>query len=299
MAKLVSPTGVTQNMFLGAAELQTNGAKGVNDTILTACARTVRLGSDDDLSMQEAKKFFYRAFSLVTDGASANVRQQNGLWALLEKDRKNTELNENQPAQCMKTWCAAHRAQLAWKVSGQLPEWTQSRKTQSRKTQSRMDTIPNGHHPEWTQSRMDTIPNGHNPEWTQSRMDTIPNGHNPKWTQSRMDTIPNGHNPEWTQSRKDTIPNGHNPEWTQSRKDTIPNGHNPEWTRSRKDTIPNGHNPERTQSRMSTHNYIVTLVFNSYCLVRSLLRRRGFKQKLILCMNLSDLHLCIFHRVIN
>ena len=52
-------------------------------------------------------------------------------------------------------------------VSGQLPEWTQSR----------MDTIPNGHHPEWTQSRMDTIPNGHNPEWTQSRKDTIPNEH--------------------------------------------------------------------------------------------------------------------------
>ena len=129
----------------------------------------------------------------------------------------------------------------------------------------------------------------HDPEWTQSRMDTIPNGHNPDWTQSRMDTIPNGHNPEWTQSRMDTIPNGHNPEWTQSRMDTIPNGHNPKWTQSRMDTIPNGHNPERTQSRMSTYNYIVTLVFNSYCLVRSLLRRRGFKQKLILCMNLSDL----------
>ena len=132
-------------------------------------------------------------------------------------------------------------------------------------------------------------PEKHNPEWTQSRMDTIPNGHNPEWTPSRMDTIPNGHNPEWTQSRMDTIPNGHNPEWTPSRMDTIPNGHNPEWTQSRKDTIPNGHNPEWTQSRMSNYNYIVTLVFNSYCLVRSLLRRRGFKQKLILCMNLSDL----------
>ena len=81
-----------------------------------------------------------------------------------------------------------------------------------------------------------------------------------------------------TIARMDTIP-----------KDTIPNGHNPEWTQSRMDTIPNGHNPERTPSRMSTYNYIVTLVFNSYCLVRSLLRRRGLKQKLILCMNLSDL----------
>ena len=61
---------------------------------------------------------------------------------------------------------------------------------------------------------------------------------------------------------------------------TIPNGHNPEWTQSQMDTIPNGHNSERTPSRMSTYNYIVTLVFHSYCLVRFLLRRRGFKQKL-------------------
>ena len=55
-------------------------------------------------------------------------------------------------------------------VSGQLPEWTQSR----------MDAIPNVPHPEWTQSRMDTIPKGHNPERTQSRKDTIPKGHDPE-----------------------------------------------------------------------------------------------------------------------
>ena len=58
-----------------------------------------------------------------------------------------------------------------------------SRKTQSQKTLSRMDTILNGHHPEWhnpnriARSRMDTIPNAHNPEWTQSRIDIIPNEH--------------------------------------------------------------------------------------------------------------------------
>ena len=107
---------MAENVFLGAAEPQTNGAKGVHDAILTACARTVRLGSDDDLSIQEAKKLFCRASSLVTDGASVNVGQRNGLWALLEKDRENTELNENQPAQCIKIWFAAHRAQLAWKA---------------------------------------------------------------------------------------------------------------------------------------------------------------------------------------
>ena len=86
-----------------------------------------------------------------------------------------------------------------------------------------------------------------------------------------------------------TIPNGHNPEWILSRMDTNPNGHHPEWTPSRLDAIPNGHHPEWISSRMSTYKCIVTLVFYSYCLVRSLLRRRGFKQKLIPLLNLSDL----------
>ena len=116
MAKLVSPAGVAENVFLGAAEPKTNGAKGVHDAILTACARTVRLGSGDDSFMQETKKLFCRATSLVTDGTSVNVGQRNDLRALLKKDHENTELNENQPAQCMKIWCAVHRAQLAWKA---------------------------------------------------------------------------------------------------------------------------------------------------------------------------------------
>ena len=92
-------------------------------------------------------------------------------------------------------------------------------------------------------------------------------------TQSRMDTIPNEHHPVWTQYRMDTIPNGPHPEWTPSRVDTIPNGHYPEWTPS-----------EMARSPMSTYSYIITLVFYSYCLVRPLLRRRGFKQKLILIL---------------
>ena len=53
-----------------------------------------------------------------------------------------------------------------------------------------MDTIPNGHHSEWTPFRMDTIPNGYHTELTPFRMDMIPNGHHSVWTLSRM------HNPD-------------------------------------------------------------------------------------------------------
>ena len=182
------------------------------------------------------------------------------------------------------------------------PEWLKAKWTLSR-----LGTIPNGHHPEWTPSRMGTIPNGHHPEWAPSRMCTIPNGHHPEYAPSRMGTIPNGHHLEWTPSRMDTIPNWHHPELTPSRMDTIPNGHHPEWTHFRMDghhprmgtipewtpspnghhprmapspngTIPEWHHPRMAPSRMSTYNYIVTLVFYSYCLVRSFLQKRGLNK---------------------
>ena len=56
-----------------------------------------------------------------------------------------------------------------------------------------------------------------------------------------------------------------------------PENHNLEWTHSRTDTIPNGHDLEWTRSRMITYIYMVTLVVYVYCLIRSLLKRQGFK----------------------
>ena len=90
----------------------------------------------------------------------------------------------------------------------------------------------------------------HDPEWIPSRM-----------APSQMGSIPNGHHPEWAPSRMGTIPNGHHPEWAQSRMGTIPNGHHPEWA----------------PSQMGSYIYIITLVFYSYCLVRSFLQRREFR----------------------
>ena len=58
------------------------------------------------------------------------------------------------------------------------------------------------------QSQVDTISNGHDPQWT------IPNEHYLKWIRFRMDTIH-----EWTQYL-----NGHDFERTRSRIDTIMNG---------------------------------------------------------------------------
>ena len=47
-------------------------------------------------------------------------------------------------------------------------------------TQRILRSMVSGQLPEWTQSRMDTIPSGHNPKWTPSRINIIPNEHNPE-----------------------------------------------------------------------------------------------------------------------
>lgn len=44
--------------------------------------------------------------SIVTDGASINSGDKNGLWSILEKERVDLPL--------IKVWCAVHRTALAW-----------------------------------------------------------------------------------------------------------------------------------------------------------------------------------------
>ena len=67
-------------------------------------------------------------------------------------------------------------------------------------------------------------------------------------------------------------PDGHNPEWTHSRKTPS------QMARSRMETIPNGNHPEWKPPRMETITICCLNVSYRYCLVRSLLQRRGSKK---------------------
>ena len=57
---------------------------------------------------------FRRASSFVTDGASVNTGEKNGLWALIDHDF-NLPLGDEPPTPMIKIWCAAHHSQLASK----------------------------------------------------------------------------------------------------------------------------------------------------------------------------------------
>ena len=115
MAKAISKDGEENNIFLGAGEPKERGAQGVHNAILAACSAT--LGENiqgEDALLTQSKKVFRRASSFVTDGASVNTGEKNGLWALIDRDF-NLPLGDEPPTPMIKIGCAAHRSQLAWK----------------------------------------------------------------------------------------------------------------------------------------------------------------------------------------
>ena len=61
------------DVFPRAAEPQMRVTKVIHDAIIKAVAITIALGDDEGVPLQQAKKLFCRASSLVTGGVSVNV----------------------------------------------------------------------------------------------------------------------------------------------------------------------------------------------------------------------------------
>ncbi|CAB4006718.1 Hypothetical predicted protein [Paramuricea clavata] len=116
MAKAISRDGKENNIFLGAGEPKERGAVGVHKAILSACSATLgeNTEGEEEALLTQSKKVFQRVSSFVTDGASVNTGEKNGLWALIDRDF-NLPLGDEVPTPMIKIWCAAHRSQLAWK----------------------------------------------------------------------------------------------------------------------------------------------------------------------------------------
>ena len=98
---------------------------------------------------------------------------------VLEKDKKVETYFISRTVPFKTKCCSTEKFGTKWEEKNQtlLKFITDGSCTRSRKTRFQMDTILNGHNPEWTQFRMDTISNRHHPESTPSQMDTIPDGH--------------------------------------------------------------------------------------------------------------------------
>jgi len=52
----------------------------------------------------------------VTDGASVNIGEKNGLWVCLKEERKASPAEQNTSPPLVTIWCAVHRSSLAWKA---------------------------------------------------------------------------------------------------------------------------------------------------------------------------------------
>lgn len=102
LAKIVDKDGNFRTLFMGIGQQTQRGAKGLLETI-KATLETHGSGC--------YQKCLLKMSSFVTDGASINRGEYNGLWALLDTDAKSHGATQN----ILKIWCAAHRSDLTVK----------------------------------------------------------------------------------------------------------------------------------------------------------------------------------------
>lgn len=111
LIKSVNLKGEEKLYFIGATEIVKRGAEGICDAIKTACINSVE---------NENFEVILRKISfLVTNVASSNIGEKNGLWTLLKKSKQNASENEI-VCPLIRLWCAAHSSNLAWKSVSNL-----------------------------------------------------------------------------------------------------------------------------------------------------------------------------------
>ncbi|XP_025423121.1 LOW QUALITY PROTEIN: zinc finger protein 862-like, partial [Sipha flava] len=102
LAKIITTNGDSELVFIGFKEPIQKRAIGYYEVIKSLIRELMSF--EDFLSILS---------SIATDGASVNIGQKNGLWALIDSNR----CSNNIQGPLLKMWCAVHRSALAW---GQL-----------------------------------------------------------------------------------------------------------------------------------------------------------------------------------
>lgn len=95
LVKVVTNEGNPELIFLSFEESMSRGVRGYYDAVKKTVNQVIPW--NDLLGLMS---------SIVTDGASINSGDTNGLLSILEKERADLPL--------IKVWCAVHRAALAW-----------------------------------------------------------------------------------------------------------------------------------------------------------------------------------------
>lgn len=114
LAKIVTDNGYTEEVYIGVAEPEERGARGMVGALTASLKNTF---GDKGPSLMKLVS------SIVTDGASVNIGEKAGLWALLQTERSNKTPENEVAMPLLKIWCAVHRSQLAWQsVSSSVVE---------------------------------------------------------------------------------------------------------------------------------------------------------------------------------
>lgn len=110
LAQIINAAGFRETLFLGLGEQTERGARGLFQTIISIVNRH---------GTNAWEKALKKMTSFVTDGASINVGEHNGLWRHIQ-DAAESE-GALQPI--LMIWCAAHRSDLCIKDLGKsVPE---------------------------------------------------------------------------------------------------------------------------------------------------------------------------------
>lgn len=102
IAKTVDSAGHLDSIFVGVCPQTERKASGLYEAM--KCA--INNNGEDlyDICLKKMSSF-------VTDGASVNTGERNGLWKIIDDDAKRLGVSQN----IIKIWCAAHRSDLILK----------------------------------------------------------------------------------------------------------------------------------------------------------------------------------------
>lgn len=111
MGKLVNLDGSRELIFIGIGEQKERKAQGLMLAVIDALK----------VAFGDANLILSKISSLCTDGTNVNTGENNSLWKLIDEEAKTA----GSKIPLLKIWCAAHRAELAWKsAAAAIPEAT-------------------------------------------------------------------------------------------------------------------------------------------------------------------------------
>lgn len=109
LGKLINRNGQSELIFIGISEQKERYAKGLMLAVTEALAAAVI----------DPKLILKKVSSICTDGTNVNTGETNSLWTLIDKEIQSA----GSTIPLLKIWCAAHRAELAWKSTARtVPE---------------------------------------------------------------------------------------------------------------------------------------------------------------------------------